>query len=354
MLPTTLRRTLGWIHAVFLALAPFASVAAAGPLRVVATTPDLGDLTREVGGDEVSVTVLAKGPQDPHFVEPRPSFVRVLHRADLFVQTGMELEKGWAPVLLERARNPDVIPGGGGFLDASSAIAPLEVPTTRVDRSMGDVHPYGNPHYLTDPLNGMRVARLLRDKLAELRPGSADAFAARYDAFALRIVVALLGESFASGRDPQALAAVLERGGPPADASIGGWLGALRPHAGARAVQDHRLWPYFARRFGIELIDTLEPRPGIAPTTRHLAEVVARMQAQGARLVLSSAYFDPRHARWIAERTAARVVEMAHQVGAREGADDYLASIGSNVRGVLDALEAAGATSEPDAREDGR
>jgi ABC-type Zn uptake system ZnuABC Zn-binding protein ZnuA len=336
----------GFLGAVLLA----SGAAEARPLRVVATTPDLGDLTREVGGDDVSVKVLAKGPQDPHFVEPRPSFVLALHRADLFVQTGLDLETGWAPVLLERARNPEVTTGGRGFVDASSAVAPLEVPTTRVDRSMGDVHPYGNPHYLSDPLNGLRVARLLRDKLTELRPGSADAFGARYDAFATRLMIALVGDALASERDPEDLASRLERGETPGDARLAGWLGALRPYAGVRAVQDHRLWPYFARRFGIELIDTLEPRPGIAPTTRHLAEVVARMQAQGVRLVLSSAYFDPRHARWIAERSDARVVEMAHQVGARKGADDYLATVGSNVRAVLAALESQGPAPESDVR----
>jgi ABC-type Zn uptake system ZnuABC Zn-binding protein ZnuA len=319
--------------------------AAAEPLRAVATVPDLGDLLRQVGADQVEVTVLTKGPQDPHFVEPRPSFIRKLHRADLFLLVGLELEIGWAPVLLRQARNPEVQPGTPGYLDASVAIAPLEVPTAPVDRSMGDVHPGGNPHYLTDPLNGLRVAHLIRDRLIELRPGGEEAFRSGYQAFATRLVAALVGAPLVERHGAEPLARRVADGslGSFLDASgerqqLGGWLAAMAPHAGTRAVQDHRLWPYFARRFGLELIGTLEPRPGIAPTTRHLARVVERVERENARLVLASPYFDPRHARWVAEHSQARVVEMAHQVGSREGTSDYLATVDHNVRRVLEAL----------------
>lgn len=312
--------------------------AAAEALRVVATVPDLGSLARSVGGDEVEVFVLARGPQDAHFVEPRPSFVRKLHAADLYVQQGMELEIGWAPVLLQQARNAAIQPGGRGYLDASTAIVPLEVPTARVDRSMGDLHPYGNPHYLTDPLNGLRVAALLRDRLAELRPEAAARFDAGYADFAARLVTGLLGPELVREHGPPLLARQLEEGTLPeflaergqTDA-VGGWLGTLRRPDGIAAVQDHRLWPYFARRFGIDLIDTLEPLPGIAPTTRHLAQVVELMKSRGARIILATTYFNPRHAEWVAERTGAAVLPMAHQVGARPDTDDYLAMIDYNV-----------------------
>jgi zinc/manganese transport system substrate-binding protein len=142
---------------------------AAETLRVVATVPDLGSLAQAVGGDAVDVTVLVKGPQDPHFLEPRPSFVRALHDADLFVVVGMDLEIGWVPPLLGTARNPGIAVGGPGYVDASTAIVPLEVPQGAVTRALGDVHPFGNPHYLTDPVNGLRVAALLRDRLAAAR-----------------------------------------------------------------------------------------------------------------------------------------------------------------------------------------
>ena len=321
-----------------------AATAGAEPLRVVTTVPDLADLVRQVGGDVVAVEALVKGPQDAHFVEPRPSFVRALHQADLFVEVGLELEIGWAPVLLKSARNPKVLPGGEGYLEAASAIAPLEVPTTRVDRSMGDVHPYGNPHFLSDPLNGLRVAAAIRDRLARLRPGEAQGFEARYQAFARRLMERLVGGDLAARHAPEVLASAIEAGRLDAFLSggeaerLGGWLGALHPFAGTRVVQDHRLWPYFARRFGLEPVAELEPKPGIAPTTAHLAEVIERVRALEVPVILASPYFDPRHARRVAEQTGARVVVLAHQVGAREGTDGYLEMVDYNVRQVAQAL----------------
>jgi ABC-type Zn uptake system ZnuABC Zn-binding protein ZnuA len=321
-----------------------AAPAAAEPLEVVATVPDLGSLARAVGGDEVEVFVLARGPQDAHFVEPRPSFVRRLHDADLYAQQGMQLEIGWAPVLLQGARNPGILPGGPGHLDASSVIPALEVPTTPVDRSMGDLHPYGNPHYLSDPLNGLRVAALLRDKLSELRPAAAEGFRARYDAFAAALVGKLVGADLVRRHGAEELARRVEDGtllaflGEGGAAQLGGWLGLLPAGGDLEAVQDHRLWPYFARRFGLDLIGTLEPLPGIAPTTRHLSDVVERMRRDDVKLILASSYFNPRHAHWVAERTGAAVVPMAHQVGAREGTEDYLAVIDYNVSQVVGAL----------------
>jgi zinc/manganese transport system substrate-binding protein len=154
------------------------------PLQVVATTTDLGSLVASVGGEDVEVTTLVKGPQDPHAIEPRPSFISKLHRADAFVLTGMELELGWAPPLLRSARNPDILPGGRGYVDASIVVSALEVPAVSVDRSMGDVHPLGNPHYLTDPINGVRAVALLRDRLTQLRPERKAEFASRFEAFA--------------------------------------------------------------------------------------------------------------------------------------------------------------------------
>jgi len=327
-----------------LALAALAGPAGADPLRLVATLPDLGSLAETVGGEEVEVDVLVKGPQDAHFLEPRPSFIRALHEADLFVVNGMELEVGWVPPLLRSARNPDILPGAPGYLDASRAIAPIEVPQGRVDRSMGDVHPEGNPHYLTDPVNGLHVAALLRDRLTERRPEAAAAFAERYRGFASALAARLVGPEAAASRDPEQLVRAIEEGrveallgGPP-----GGWLGTLRSARGARAVEDHKLWEYFARRFGLVPVATLEPLPGVAPTTGHLAEIVAQMEREKVGLILSSVYFDPRHASWVAERTGARIVPLAHQTGARDGAGDYLATLDYNVRALAEALGSHG------------
>jgi ABC-type Zn uptake system ZnuABC Zn-binding protein ZnuA len=299
--------------------------------------PDLADLARRVGGDEVKVESLVRGPQDPHFIDPRPTFVQRLHDADLYVEMGLSLEIGWSPVLLQSARNPRVRPGGAGYVDASRAIVPLEVPTGAVDRSQGDVHVGGNPHYLSDPLNGLRVAKLLAERLAAARPEAAAAFAANATAFERTLLERLVGAELAARMPPAELVAALEGG--RLDAPAGGWLGRLAGARGVRAVQDHRLWPYFARRFGLELVGQLEPIPGIAPTTAHLTEVVALVRTQRVRLLLASPYFDPRHAATVADRTGIPVVTLAHQTGALPDADDYLATVDRNVRAVAEALD---------------
>ena len=315
------------------------------PLQVCATVPELGSLVREVGGDQVAVTVFAKGTEDSHFVEAKPSFIKTLSQCNLYVQMGMELEMGWAPVLLQNARNGRVLPGTRGYLDASNAITPLDVPTGPVDRSMGDVHPAGNPHYLLDPVNGLKVARLIREKLIELRPERRPSFEQRYEAFRQRLGVALVGETLAQKYDPEKLA-ILYEAGKLADflkaqgdaGQLSGWLGLLRPYYGAKVVADHNLWPYFARRFGLSVVEFLEPKPGLPPTTKHLNEVIELMRAQRIRLALANPYFDPRAAQVVAQQTGARIVKMAHQVGARPGTDDYLQMVDYNVRQLAAAL----------------
>jgi len=314
-------------------------------IQVCATVPDLGSLAREVGGDRVSVTVFTKGTEDPHFVEAKPSFIKALSQCDLYVQTGMDLEIGWAPVLLQNARNGAVLPGAPGYLDASKVISPLEIPTGPTDRSMGDVHPLGNPHYLLDPLNGLKVARLIRDKLIELRPAHKAYFEDRYASFSKRLGTALVGEKLARKYDAEKLALLFERGRLDTflkqqgeEALLGGWLGLMLPHYGAKAVDDHNLWPYFTRRFGIHVIGHMEPKPGIPPTTGHLRTLVERMRVEGVKLVLAAAYYDPRHARFISENTGAGVASLANQIGAREETDDYLGMIDYNVRRLAAAL----------------
>lgn len=315
------------------------------PIQVCATVPELGSLTREVGGDQVSVTVFAKGTEDAHFVEAKPSFIKALSQCSLYVQVGMDLEIGWAPVLLQNARNGAVLPGAPGSLDASRVISPLEIPTGPTDRSMGDVHPLGNPHYLLDPLNGLKVARLIRDKLSELRPSHKAYFEERYTSFSKRVGAALVGERLAKRYDVEKLALLFERGRlgvflkeQGEEALLGGWLGLMLPHFGAKVVDDHNIWPYFTRRFGIHVIGHMEPKPGISPTTSHLRTLVERMRVEGVKAILVVPYYDPRHARFISENTGAKVVNLAHQVGAREGTDDYLAMINYDIGQLVTAL----------------
>jgi zinc/manganese transport system substrate-binding protein len=320
--------------------------AGAAPLRVCATVPDLGAIVRAVGGDDVDVTVFAKGTEDPHFVEARPSFVRSLADADLLVAVGLDLEVGWLPPLLAGARNPAVLPGAPGHLDASTAIEPLDRPTGPVDRSMGDVHPYGNPHYLLDPVNGLRVAALVRDRLGTLRADGRDRFSRRFATFRRQVGDALVGAPLAAKYDAEKLAVLAERGAldgfldAQGDAGkLGGWLAQLRKARGAKAVDDHPIWTYLAHRFGFAIVGHMEPKPGIPPTTKHLGALVELMRRDGVRAILAAAYYDPRHARFLAEQTGASVANLANQVGARPGTDDYVAMIDYDVRELARVLD---------------
>lgn len=318
------------------------------PLRVCATVPDLGTLASEIGGSEVDVTVFAKPTEDAHFVEAKPGFVKALNRADLFILMGLELEAGYAPTLVRNARNPRVLPGGPGYVETGAVIRPLEIPTGVIDRSMGDVHPSGNPHFLHDPLNGLRVAERLRDKLSDLRPAKKALFSERYRAFRARLGEALLGKALAEKYADEfeklgllhghgKLLDYLRRQGE--EGLLGGWLGAIAPFAGVKVVADHNQWPYFAARFDLRLVGFLEPKPGIAPTTKHLSELVELMRREGARAILASPYYDPRHARFLADKTGGVLVEMAHQVGSRPGTEDYIQMVDHNVRQVVAALK---------------
>jgi ABC-type Zn uptake system ZnuABC Zn-binding protein ZnuA len=315
------------------------------PLKVAVTVPELGSLVREIGGDQVAVTVFAKGTEDAHFVEAKPSFIKTLSEADLFVEIGMELELGWAPHLQQNARNAKVLPGAQGFLDASMVITPLEVPSGPVDRSMGDVHPAGNPHYLLDPINGLRVARLIRDKLSELRPERQKYFEERYVDFRQRLGTALVGAALAKRYDVEKLALLFEAGklgdflkSQGEESLLAGWFGLMMPYRGAKAVGDHNMWPYFARRFGISVVGFLEPKPGLPPTTKYLNDLIESMRAQGVKVILANPYFDPRFAQFVAERTGAQVVNIAHMVGARPGTDDYISMVDHDVRQLAGAL----------------
>jgi ABC-type Zn uptake system ZnuABC Zn-binding protein ZnuA len=334
----------------FLALANVGSVARAQSVNVCCTIPDFGSLVREIGGNQVTVTVFAKATEDPHFLEARPSFVKAANQADLLVHAGMQLELGWLPAVLQGARNANVLPGGRGNVDCSTVIQPLEVPQGRVDRAMGDVHPGGNPHYWTDPLSGLKVAALIRDKLAELRPDQKSYFNDQYDAFAKRVSVLMIGEALAKeydSEDVRKLALLFQHGKlggflkeQDQDKLLGGWFGMLSPYYGTKIVDDHSMWPYFARTFGLKVVAHMEPKPGIGPTTQHLGEVVAMMKRDNVRVILASAYYDPRHARFLASQTGAAVVNAANLAGARPGTENYLAAVDYNVRELVKALQA--------------
>jgi len=315
------------------------------PIQVCATIPDLGNLAQEIGGDQVKITVFGKSQEDPHFIEAKPSFIKALSQADLFLQIGMELEVGYAPVLLQNARNSRVLIGALGHVDCSKVITPMEVPTGIVDRSMGDVHPLGNPHYTLDPLNGLQVARLIRDRLTEIRPKEKPFFEERYTMLYRKIGDALVGEKLARKYEFEKLSILYEERKlnpflreQKEEGSLGGWLGMMLPYQGGKVVADHNQWVYFARRFGILVVGFLEPKPGISPTTKHLQMLVEKMRADGIKVILSSPFFDIRHAQFVSKNTGAKIAPMAHQVGSRPGTDDYLSMINYNVRHLVTAF----------------
>lgn len=315
------------------------------PLQVCATVPELGSLVEEVGGGHVAVTVFTKGTESPHFTVPKPSFIKALNACDVYVETGLELEVGWAPPLLQNARNAAILPGGPGYIDASVAITPLEVPAGPVDRSLGDIHPTGNPHYLLDPMSGLRVAGLLHARLSALRPDLRSDFAERYSDFRRRLGVALVGEALFQKYDFEKLA-ILARHGRLIDfldrqeetELLGGWLAAMQHLYGSKVVGDHNVWVYFNDLFGLDMIAYLEPLPGISPTTKHLGTLVERMRAEHVNVVLATAFYDPRYAEFVAENTGAVVVPMANQAASRPGTEHYLAMVDYNVRQLSTAL----------------
>jgi zinc/manganese transport system substrate-binding protein len=330
------------LHPIALMFAVVA-LAAAEPLRVCATVSDLGDLARAVGGPAIEVTVFARGGDDPHFVEPRPGFAKALARADLVASIGLELEIGWLPVVLGQARNPRLARGQPGWFEAAGAVALLGVPQGPVDRSRGDVHAGGNPHFLIDPVRGVQVARALAGRFGELRPELAAPSLARWRAFALEVGRRLLGPALVERVGEAAVVEALAGDGVArlaAEASdLGGWLGALRPFAGARLVADHDLWPYLSERFALPVAGFLEPMPGVAPTTAHLATVVDLVRTSQVRAVITAPYFDPRHAAFVSQAARVPVIPLAHQSGATEDAPDWLAMIDRNVRALAAGLK---------------
>ena len=330
-------------HSILLALVA-AVACAAEPLHVCATTTDLGDLVRAVGGEDIAVTVFARGGDDPHFVEPRPSFAKALSRADLVVSVGMELEIGWLPTVITQSRNPRLAPGQTGSFEASSAIVPMGLPTGPIDRSHGHVHAGGNPHFLSDPVCGVQVAKALTARLGQLRPDFAAACTTRYRTFALEVARRLLGPALVKRVGDDRMVTALETDalqlliGDGAD--LAGWLGRLRPASGILLIADHDMWPYLARRFGLRIVGYLEPKPGVPPTPRYLGELVEQAKNLGVKAIITVPYFDRRSSSFVGEQVGIPVVVLAHQVGATAEATDWLTMIGVNVEHLAGALNA--------------
>lgn len=316
-------------------------------LRVLTTTTDLRELAKEVGGDDVVVTCVTKGPEDPHFIDARPSFVKAAAEADVLVVVGMELEIGYEPLLLSESRNGKIQKGQPGYVDCSAGISPLEVPTGGVDRSLGDVHAMGNPHYLTDPVRGKQVAKTIAEAFAVLDPSHTEAFRKRLADFNARVDVAMWGEALVADQKPERLEKRLADGSlmeflrqRGLEGKLGGLAAELAPFAGRKLVAYHGTMLYLVERFHIEEIGHLEPKPGIPPTPRHLGHLQERMRAENARVVLYNAYQPERTAISVAKEVGGVAVRLAHMPDSVPGTSRYLESLSYNVKTLADALRA--------------
>jgi zinc/manganese transport system substrate-binding protein len=296
------------------ALAVAALMAAALPaqagLKVVATTGEYAALANQIGGDRVSVTTIAKPTEDPHFVDARPSQIVALNRADVLIEGGAELEVGWLPPLLEGARNGKILAGGPGRIVASQGVQLLDIPLA-ADRSQGDTHVAGNPHFMLDPLNAKIVAEHIGRVFSALDPQGAATYKANVASFNGTI-----------------------------DARMKQWSAKLAPYAGRQIVTYHPTWRYFSRRFNLKSDTFLEPKPGIPPSPPHLAKVMQKMNAENVRILLVEPYQPRKTAEAVASRTQAQIVDVAQFPGAIPGTATYVELIDTVVNRVAQALAA--------------
>jgi ABC-type Zn uptake system ZnuABC Zn-binding protein ZnuA len=283
---------------------------AAGKINVITSTQDLASLASEVGGDRITVEAIAKGYQDPHFVEPKPSFLLKLRNADLLAVVGLDLEIGWLPPLITQSGNSKIQVNANGYLDMSQFCKILEIPTGQVTRAMGDVHPLGNPHYWLDPENGRRIAKAFQNKFSEMRSGDTAYFAQRYADFDKRLTEA-------------------EKR----------WDAALAPYRGRKVVTYHRSWPNFCERFGLVVVDYIEPRPGIPPTPSHTLEVINTMKRENIKLILVEPYFDLRTPNAIAQATGGTALVLLPSVGGVKEVTNYFELFDYDIKLLTAAFE---------------
>jgi len=279
-------------------------------LRVVTSTTDLYDIARQVGGARIKAVHISEGYQDPHFVEAKPSFILQLQRADVFAFVGLDLEIGWMPLLIDGARNPKIRMGGSGYVDVSKAIPVIDVPSGNVDRSQGDVHPLGNPHYWLDPDNAKRIARLFEDKFSQLDPAGESTYEAGRKAFESKL-----------------------------DANERQWKTYVAKIKGKPVVAWHTSWRYFAEYTGMNIVGFMEPKPGVPPSPSHLAGLILTMQRTHAKVIVMEPFYDKKTADFVAKKTGATVLVLPPSVGGKKGIDDYFALMQYDISQLAAALQ---------------
>jgi len=299
------------LAALLLAALSFPARCAAKKLNVVTSTTDMAALAEEVGGDKITVEALAKGYQDPHFVEAKPSFLLKLKNADLLISVGLQLEIGWLPPLITQCGNARIQVGAPGYLDASQFAEILDIPTGQVTRAMGDVHPLGNPHYWLDPNNGRRIARGIAQKLGEMDPADSQYFQQRFQDFDRRLT----------------------------DAEKN-WDAEMAPYRGRKLVAYHTSWSNFAKHFGLQVVGYIEPRPGIPPTPGHTIEIIQLMKRDNVKLVVVEPYFDLKTPNSIGSATGAKVIVLLPSVGGEKEVTDYFKLFDYDINLLIQAFKA--------------
>src|SRR5829696_1594545 len=301
-----IRRIASLFLAGALALAPRVVQA---QLKVVTSTTDLYDIAKAVGGQNVQIAHIGEGYQDPHFIEAKPSFVLQLRNADVWAFVGLDLEIGWMSLLLDGARNTRIRPGGSGYLDVSRAVPVLDMARGNVDRSQGDVHPLGNPHYWLDPENGRRIAKVFRETFSNLDAKNAATYEANEKAFTQRL-----------------------------DAAERSWQPDLAKIKGQPVVAWHTSWRYFAGYTGMNIVGFMEPKPGVPPSPSHLAGLIQTMKQTGAKVIVMEPFYDRKTADFVASKTGAKVLVLPPSVGGTKALDDYIQLMTNDIKQLAAAL----------------
>jgi zinc/manganese transport system substrate-binding protein len=305
----------------------------ADKVKVVTSLTTYGAIAREIVGDRGTVNSIATGDENPHYVQPKPSFVPLLGQADVFVTTGLDLEL-WVPALLDKANNPKVTEGGPGYVAAYAGIDLLDVPTS-FSRSQGDIHVFGNPHIWTSPLNAVQIARNILTGLKRVSPENADYFAQREKDFEDRIYQALFGDELVKLLGGATLSDLDRQGklldflkakqyqGAPLLNRLGGWLKEAMPFRGKPVACYHKEWDYFSREYNVPCVDYIEPKPGIPPTPGHVLEVINEMRTQHIQVLLSTNYYDHNQVMEVAQKTGAKAAIVPSNTGGAAGINSY-------------------------------
>jgi zinc/manganese transport system substrate-binding protein len=302
-----MKRKLG--IAVIILFGAMTAALGANKINVVTTTSDLRSITELIGKDKVDVTSIATGYQNPHFVDPKPSYIIKLSRADMFVTVGLDLETGWSPQLLTSSRNPKIQKGSNGYVDASVGVTLLQVPSS-INRGEGDIHIYGNPHYWLDPINGKQIARNICDGLEKISPENKAFFEDNLNAFNAKI-----------------------------DSKLKEWTQKMAQYKGAKIIAYHNEWVYFEQRFGLIIVDFMEPKPGIPPTPTQLVKIISEVKSNAIRLIISSPYFTTSSSDVVSQQTGAKTIVLATSVGAFDTIKDYFDLFDYNIDKLIQGLK---------------